>query len=248
MEITINGVKTHYTVTGQGTPFLILHGWGSNSSRWEEVAQALAAKGYQVIVPDLPGFGDSAELKYPWDTVKYVNWLDAFIKELGLRNFYLLGHSFGGALACKTAITHNQDIQKMFLVAAAYVREKTAKKKLSARLAKVIKLFSFVPGYVLFRKAVYKFIIRKSDYAHLDGVLKQTYLNVINEDVSFQIPFIRVPTVIIWGEKDDSTLLEDAYYLQKHIKNSVLEVIPGAGHDLNRKQPELVVEKILENI
>jgi pimeloyl-ACP methyl ester carboxylesterase len=61
------------------------------------------------------------------------------------------------------------------------------------------------------------------------------------------LPFIKVPTVIIWGDKDEFTPLEDAYFINKQIKNSKLVIIPGAGHDLNRKQPEVLVEKVLEN-
>jgi len=128
------------------------------------------------------------------------------------------------------------------------VRKKTTQKKLSAKISKFIKLFSFLPYYNFFRKAVYKFIIKKSDYTYVDGTLKQTYLNVVAEDLSFHLPFIKVPTVIIWGQKDASTPIEDARFINKQIKDSKLIIIPEAGHDLNRKQPQILVDKVLENI
>jgi pimeloyl-ACP methyl ester carboxylesterase len=248
MELTVNGIKTHYEVFGKGKPFLILHGWGSNSERWMEVAKLISEKGYKVIVPDLPGFGKSEMLKNPWTANQYVNWTDAFILELKLGEFYLLGHSFGGALASKMAIKHAQDMKGLFLVAAAVVRTKTTGKKASAGVAKLVGIFSFMPGYKLFRKAVYKFILRRSDYAYVDGVMKQTYLNVIGDDVSFQMPFIKVPTVVIWGDKDQSTPFTEGQFIQKEIKNAILEVIPGAGHDLNRKQPSELAEKVLAHL
>jgi len=248
MEITINGIKTSYQSFGEGKPFLILHGWGSNSERWAEIAEKISAKGLRVIVPDLPGFGKSEPLPMPWNTNKYIDWIEKFVKELGLQEYYLLGHSFGGALASKMAVKHVQDVKKLFLVAAAVVRKKTAKKSFSAKLAKIVKLFYFIPYYSFFRKAVYKFIIRKSDYVYVEGIMKQTYLNVVGEDVSFHLPFIRVPTIIIWGDKDESTPIQEGYFIEKQIKKSKIIVIPGAGHDLNRKQPEIVVEKVLENI
>ena len=93
MEIEINGVKTNYQVFGEGKPFLILHGWGSNSDRWIPVAEQISKKGFKVIVPDLPGFGKSGALSMPWNTNKYISWLEQFVKELGLKEFYLLGHS-----------------------------------------------------------------------------------------------------------------------------------------------------------
>jgi GH15 family glucan-1,4-alpha-glucosidase len=62
------------------------------------------------------------------------------------------------------------------------------------------------------------------------------------------LPFIKIPTIIIWGDKDEITTLDDGYFINKQIKNSKLIIIPGAGHDLNRKQPEIVAEKIIENV
>ncbi len=248
MEITINGVRVNYQTFGGGKPFLILHGWGSNCERWADVAEPISKKGFKVIVPDLPGFGKSDALSEPWNTNKYIDWIERFVKELNLGDFYILGHSFGGALASKIAVKHVQDVKKLFLVSAACVRKRTAKKSWFRNISKVIKIFNFLPYYAFFRKAVYKFIIRKSDYVYVDGIMKDTYLNVVAEDLSFHLPFIKVPTVIIWGEKDDFTPIEDAYFINKQIKNSKLLIIPGAGHDLNRKQPEILAEDVLNNI
>ncbi len=248
MEITINGIKTDYKTFGEGTPFLVLHGWGSNSERWENVAQLISQKGFKVIVPNLPGFGRSDFLSVPWNTNKYIDWVEQFIKQMNLGDFYLLGHSFGGALASKLAVKHAQEIKKLFLVSAACVRKKTTKKDFFTKVSKIIKLFYFLPCYSYFRKAVYKFIIRKSDYLYVEGVMKETYLNIISEDLSFHLPFIKVPTVIIWGGKDEFTPIEDAYFISKQIKNSKLVIIPGAGHDLNRKQPEALAEEIINNL
>ena len=268
-EIIINGIKTNYQVFGEGKPFLILHGWGSNSERWQLIAEEISKNGFtplensgdgvaqkvngsltgfKVIVPDLPGFGKSDALLTPWNGNKYTNWVEEFIKEMNLGEFYLLGHSFGGALAAKVAIKHVQEVKKLFLVAAACIRKKTAPKNISAKASKLVKIFSFLPYYALFRKAVYKFIIRKSDYVYVDGVMKETYLNIISEDLSFKLPFVKAPTVIIWGDKDESTPPEDAYYIEKQIKNSKLIMIPGASHKLNKEYPEIIVENVLNNL
>jgi pimeloyl-ACP methyl ester carboxylesterase len=225
-----------------------LHGWGSNSDRWALVAEKIAEKGYRVYVPDLPGFGKSDPLTIPWNTNKYIDFLERFVKELNLGEFYLLGHSFGGALASKMAVKHVQDVKKLFLVSAACVRKKTATKSFSALIAKFFKLFYFIPYYAFFRKAVYKFIIRKSDYVYVEGIMKETYLNIVGEDLSFHLAFIKVPTIIIWGDKDDLTPIQEGYFIEKQIKKSKIIIIPGAGHDLNRKQPEILAEKVIENL
>lgn len=247
MEIDVKGIKTNYLIFGEGKPFLILHGWGSASDRWIAEAEIIAKKGYKVIVPDLPGFGSSAKLEGPWRVNDYLKWLEDFTEEIKIQEFYLLGYSFGGAVAAKMAVRYPQRVQKLFLVASAVIRKKTTQKNVSAGAAKVIKLFSFLPFYSLFRKAVYKFIIRKSDYVYTEGVMKETYLNAISDDVSYKLSFIKVPTVIIWGDKDQSLPLEDAKIINQKIKNSKLIIIPGADHLLHKQMPELLAEKILEN-
>ena len=130
MEITINGFKTNYQVFGSGKPFLLLHGWGSNSERWEKFAGILVEKGFQVIVPDLPGFGKSDQLSHIWTTNDYTNWVEEFIEKLNLTEFYVMGHSFGGALACKFSIKYPQKVKKLFLVSSAAVRKHTNKKEI----------------------------------------------------------------------------------------------------------------------
>ncbi len=227
---------------------MILHGWGSNSLRWQSAGELISQYGYRVIIPDLPGFGESESLSEPWDTDNYADFAEKFISYFDLKDFYLLGHSFGGAIAVKISIKHAQDIKKLFLVSAALIRKKTAKKNFFSKAAKVAKLFRFLPHYGLIRKAVYKFIIRKSDYAYVEGVMKKTYLNIISEDLSLRLPFIKTPVLIIWGNKDEATPVEQCYFIHEQIKNSKLELVMDAGHDLNVKKPELLVEAILQNI
>ena len=248
MEIVINGIKTNYQVFGEGQPFLILHGWGSFSDRWVAVAEQISKKGLKVIVPDLPGFGKSDTLITAWNMNNYVNWVEAFIKELNINEFYLMGHSFGGALAAKISINHPQEVKKLFLVASASVRKRTIKKAAFKNISRIGKLFSSLPYYDLFRRAFYKFIVRKSDYPYVEGVMKETFKNVIFEDLSQFTGFIRIPTVIIWGDKDQATPVEDAYFMNKKIKDSKLVIIKGAGHILNRECPEILAEKIIENV
>jgi len=248
MEITINGIKTNYQIFGEGKPFLILHGWGSNSDRWAVVAELISKQGFKVIVPDLPGFGKSDMLETPWNMNNYIKWLEEFVNQSNIGEFYLMGHSFGGALACKLTIKYPQKVRKLFLVAAASVRKKTVKKSAFKNISKVVRNLAFLPFYAFFRKAFYKFIIRKSDYPYVEGLMKETFKNVISEDLSQFTGFIRTPTIIIWGDKDKSTPIEDAYFMEKKIKKSKLIVIPGAGHILNKECPEVLTEKILGNI
>lgn len=250
MIIKIDGLKINYKTFGKGKPFLILHGWGSNIERWEKVAEAISKKGYKVVVPEMPGFGKSDTPGTAWDMENYLKWLEKFIKtQKNLdKNFYLLGHSFGGTLASVYAIKHKIKTKKLFLVASAGIRKKTVKKTLLADIAHFFKNFKNFPLYGLAKKVFYKYFVGRTDYLNVSESMKDTYLKVISKDLSGELQKINVPTVIIWGEKDSVTPIEDAYYMDKAIKKSKLAVIPDAGHDLNTKQPDLLAKEILNNL
>ena len=257
-KVLVKNLRVNYKIIGEGKPMLILHGWGSNSEKWIKVGQILAEKkpstslgaGIQIIVPDLPGFGKSQEPTVAWSLDDYVDWLYEFCDAISeLKNeFYLLGHSFGGALATKFTIRYNQKVERLFLISAACIRKNTTIKKVFYRISKIIKVFSFLPYYQQFRKSIYKFIIKKSDYLNQEGIMKETYLKVILDDLSYKMSFVKVPTIIIWGEKDTLTPIEYGNFINKKVINSKIIIIPSADHSLHRNAPEVLSEKILENL
>ena len=104
-----------------------------------------------------------------------------------------------------------------------------------------------MPYYTQFRKGVYKFIIRKSDYPYQSGIMKEIYLKGILEDLSFKVSFIKVPTILIWGDKDLSTPFDQAIFLHERIPHSTLVTIAGADHALNIRVPEELGKKILQH-
>jgi len=246
----VKNLEISYAVFGKGKPFLILHGWGSKYDRWRKVGELLAEKNFKVIIPDLPGFGKSQELLYSWNLDDYVEWVFEFSNLLPeLKNgFYLLGNSFGGSVAAKFSIKYAQKVKKLFLVSAACIRKTTFKKIFLEKISKIIKIFYFLPFYNLAKKAFYKFVIGSNDYLKVNGVMKETYLKVISEDLSEKLPFLRVPTVIIWGDKDESTPLYQAKIINRKIQDSKLVIIAGGDHYLQQKMPELLTQKILAQL
>ena len=235
----INGIKINYRIIGEGKPFLILHGWGSCSDKWQRVGDLLAQKGLKVIIPDLPGFGQSEKPKNAWDIDDYCDFVGEFVRALGLEKFSLLGHSFGGALAVKFSLKFPEKIDKLSLVGAAVIRKKTFKNQLLKFISRFFKIRnSFL------RKLFY----RKSDYLSVQGTMKEVYLKVIKEDLSDILSEVQVSTLIIWGEKDNITPLSDAYKINNKIKNSQLEIISGVGHNLHLEAPEELAETIWFNL
>ena len=247
-KVLIQGIKTNYKILGSGPPFLIIHGWGSQGKKWQKVGELLAKEGFLVIIPDLPGFGESDFPPRPWDLNNYCDFIAEFIKSLNLNKFYLLGHSFGGNIAFKYALKFPEKIEKLFLVGAALIRRQTLKKKILFLFSKIFKIFSFLPFYNFFRKVFYRFFVRRSDYIYTKGIMRETYLKIIKEDLSDKLSEIRVPTIIIWGEEDKITPKKDAHLINKKIKRSRLIIISEAGHDLNIKAPEKLFQAISKEL
>lgn len=244
-KITIDNLKINYKIAGSGPAILVLHGWGSNSEKWQKIGDLLVNSGMKVIIPDLPGFGKSQEPFEPWGLDNYCHFIERFISVLDLDKFYLLGHSSGGSIAVKYCLKFPERIEKLFLVAPACIRKKTFQKKILATFAKIFKIFSFLSFYCSIRKLFYKFLVRRSDYPYTEGLMKETYLKIIKEDLSDILEQIQIPTIIIWGKKDKIKRIKEAYLIKKKIKNSKLEIILKASHSPHLETPEELTKIIL---
>lgn len=243
--ILINNLKVNYKIAGLGPAILILHGWGSNSERWQRTGELLVEKGLKVIIPDLPGFGKSQVPSEPWGIQNYCQFIKRFAENLNLEKFYLLGSSFGGAISMKYAVECSESIKKLFLVAPAYSRRKTVKRVFFFVISKILKSFAFLPFFEVARQAFYKFFIPRSDYPQTSGLMKKIYLEIINEDLSHLAPLIKCKTVIIWGENDKVIPIKEAYFLKKKIQNSDLIIIKNESHGFSQNAKEKLAEIIL---
>jgi len=246
--IQVKGLNIQIREEGQGTPLLILHGWGSGKEPWILVQDGLA-KRFRVAMFDFPGFGKSDSLPSAWQVQDFVEFFLEFLKQIGINeNFYLAGQSFGGRVAIKFAAQHPEMIKKLFLIDAAGIKHKRTLSRLVLHfVSKIIKKFSWIPGYKLLQKAFYRFVLRKTDYINAIGFKKDTFIKVVKEDLTPLLEKIKVPTCIIWGEKDKTTPIKDAYLMHEKILGSQLKFIP-CGHMPYREIPALLVETILEFI
>ena len=172
----------------------------------------------------MPGFGKTGKSKKAWSVSDYANFVLSFANELKIKNFNLLGFSFGGRIGIKLASKYRDNINKLFLVSSAGIGFKKAEQKNTSYL------FSILKKIKPLRLLAYKTIYSKSDYYKLQGVMKQTFKNVINEDLTPELKNIKAPVIIIWGKEDNITPLKSAQIINENIKNSRLYVIDGAGH------------------
>ena len=102
-EVVVDGYTIHTLDGGHGQPLVILHGIFSRKENWLKVGRKLDAY-TRVIIPDLPGFGDNANLPTEEYAVeKQAQRIIAMLNELGIKQFHISGSSMGGAIAAHIA-------------------------------------------------------------------------------------------------------------------------------------------------
>ena len=123
--ILVNGQPITYFIGGRGQPLLLLHGFGADKTNWLMIAPYLVGK-YQLIIPDLPGFGESPFLTdKTYSVAEQIDSLASFVKKLGLNEVHLAGNSMGGYLAAKLAEDLEGAVESLWLLAPAGVTTDT---------------------------------------------------------------------------------------------------------------------------
>mgnify|MGYP001580809702 CR=1 FL=1 len=224
---------------------IILHGWGSSKEKWENVKKFLEEQGIRVLALDLPGFKPENQLKQAWRLDDYVEWVKP---KVGEGKVFLLGHSFGGRIAMKFAVKYPHLLQGLILVSAAGIKDTSLKTNFFGFLAGISQKLkiSQCPCYGFLRKIFYKFILRKNDYFRANPIQKEIMQKAINEDLTGLLKDISLPTLIVWGRKDKTTPLKNAYLMKEKIQGAKLKILPCVGHSPHLENPGLLADKIKE--
>jgi pimeloyl-ACP methyl ester carboxylesterase len=108
----------HYGIIGDGLPVIFVHGWALAQHSYRAVLHRLAAQGCCVIAPALPGFGGTPDLPHEvFHLAGYAAWLEEFIRAVEIdEKVVMVGHSFGGGVAIRTAHDHPELVRSLVLV------------------------------------------------------------------------------------------------------------------------------------
>lgn len=232
MNIKINGLNINYEVSGEGSPVILLHGWLCSLDTMKPIENVL--QNFEVYNIDLPGFGKSDMPQKPFNTNDFGDFLKGFIKELKIENPILIGHSNGGRTILNYAGRQLGNVKKIILIDSAgikpkrnlgyYIRVYTFK-----TLKKFLGIFPDVEMFNNIRERVLgKF--GSSDYKNSPEILRKTMSTIINEDQTEIMKNIKAPTLLLWGENDTDTPINDGKIMEENIKDASLIEIKGAGH------------------
>ncbi|MCL5746741.1 MAG: alpha/beta hydrolase, partial [Patescibacteria group bacterium] len=160
---------------------IILHGWGLNGSKYNQLKKILENKNNAVYAPDMPGFGKEVLESANMDLDDYVLFLERFIKKKKIESPVLIGHSFGGRVAIKYTYKYPDQVSKLILTGVPVIRHINSRQKLAIVLAKIGgSASSFLPKTVFnkLRKMPY-YLAGSFDY-YKAGPMSKIFVSIIS--------------------------------------------------------------------
>ena len=253
MFVKLGDIKIHYETGGNpsGEPIFMVHGNFASWRWYEPTLKRLNQTDYRGIAVDLPGFGDSSNPEREISIENYAKELEGFINTFNLERINLVGHSLGGAVCMKYALSNPDKINKLLLIDPA-------------------------PADGLVTPEEYYPILES--YKHNRGLLKQALsgmlasgdpdkmLNKLTDDALLmdqrafsgnaralekynylqELHKIKSPVLFIVGEKD--ALITEALLkpTTDNLDKAKIQVLSDTGHAINVEDPDRFVQ-ILED-
>ncbi len=227
-------IKLYYEKYGNNkeNKILILPGWGNTRQTFYNLINQFKEY-YEIYIVDYPGFGKT---KFPNKNLTIYDYTEVIIdmiKDLKINNPIIIAHSFGGRISILLNSFYNIQIDRMIFIDTAGIKPKRTItgifKTLLYKFLKKLKVF--LPKK--YKKLYLKKLLNKfgsTDYNAIPDTMKNTFKNIVNEDLKMYLPKMKSEVLLIYGENDLDTPLKDAKIMHKKIKNSYLIIIPGCGH------------------
>lgn len=229
-----NGVITK----GRGEPLVFLHGYMSSKEAFARQIEYFS-RYFTVYAYDLKGFGENAEMPYPYSLADYVAEFNDVAKKSGGK-VNVIAHSFGCRVALSAAATSGT-IKKAVLCGVAGLKPAFSFKRLiKKRCYAVCKPF-------ISRETAEKLFF-SPDYNLASGNLKESFKKVVGKHLDGLLPMIDCPVLCVFGEKDKETPPYLTKRLEKNIPRCECAVMRGCGHFCFAEKPRefnLIVREFL---
>ncbi|MGZ6236385.1 MAG: alpha/beta fold hydrolase [Syntrophales bacterium] len=249
-EVQVDDHRIVYLEGGKGETVILLHGFGGYKDQWTAFAKYL--KGYHLVIPDVPGFGESSQVpadNYSVDS--QAGRIDRFVEVLKLDKFHMAGNSMGGAVTATYGAKHPEKVLTLALLNTGGAPS-PKKSELVMQLEKgnnplvgsnaedfdkLIALVFVKPPTI---PASFKKIMVADWIAHAE-FNKKIWNDVRSASpVSLEpiLPLIQAPVLIIWGDQDKVLDVGGVAFLEKYLKNYRTVIIKDVGHCPMIEQPE----------
>ena len=266
----VHGYKRVFRVAGSGSPLLLIHGIGDDSSTWRPVMSALA-RSHLVIAPDLLGHGRSDQPRADYSVAAYANGMRYLLGVLGIDRATLIGHSLGGGVAMQFAYQFPERTERLVLVDAGGVGRQVnpllravsapgAHVLLSAlrlpvvrqEIAAAVRVLSWLDAGLGHDAPD---LLRVID-ALPDARARSAFMRTLRAVVDWRGQVVTMldrcyltqgmPTLLVWGSRDRVLPVSHAHRAHAAMPGSRLEIFDGAGHFPFHVDPQRFVE-LIEN-
>ena len=250
-----------YHVSGSGEPLVFLHGFflGASSYEWSKV-YSRAAINYEVIAPDLIGFGESERPSKSVDAADHVEYLAEFLREVvPQRPAVLIASGVSANLSLLLASRHPELVSRMVLFLPTDLRDSN-----KCRTMGIVRR-SRLPGvsYLIYRRHIAQLPFIRSwlesyGFANPDKITPETLSVLVNcaqqygaehaifhffkkrhaFDVSSHLSSILAPVHILWPAKAAGFHPSDAVNLCRHLPRASMEILPEASAFAPMESPD----------
>jgi pimeloyl-ACP methyl ester carboxylesterase/predicted Zn-dependent protease len=240
------GIRMHYAEQGatDGIPVVLLHGITDSWFSWSRVLPQLDKK-YRVYALDLRGHGDTDKPPTGYAMKDFAADVVAFMDAMNIKRATIVGHSMGSFVALQTVMDAPRRVEKLLIMGTAT----TARNNVTQDLIKEFAVLkdpldeNFVSDFQVATSSktvpedFINGVVRQSMKVPA-RVWKQAMEGVMAEDYQPNLGKIKVPTLIVWGDRENVFLRPEQEILKTKIANSSLKVYEGAGHSPQWEYPE----------
>ncbi len=238
-----------YSEGGEGDVILLIHGFGGDKDNWIRFAKFLTPA-YHVIIPDLPGFGESTRLPDAnYSIMVQVTRLNAFTEKLRLKRLHIVGNSMGGSIAGNFTAEYPQMIASLALFDSAGVkspvkseRDKLIEKGFNPLLVYNPDDYDRLMKFIFFKQPQISGGIKRAlaeKAASNKAFNEKVYRDVDTDryDLEKKLGRISAPTLIVWGDRDRAIDISSVKIFEI-IKNHKTAIMKNCGHLPMLERPE----------
>lgn len=233
----------HKKASSLELPLVLLHGAGCHQSIWIPLSEYIIDR--ELFALSLPGRQSSTE-KPLSTTQEMADWLHRQLHELGLREYILMGHSMGGAIAMDMYLSTpaHTSIQGLVLAATGarlrVQRQIMTMLRTAAKAGKKVELSELIWQDGTDPNAIQGWMDNPPPMATTFNDWKATH----QFDQMEHIHQIDIPTLILAGEDDPLTPVKYATFLHEKIQTSSLSILPNASHMLIAEYAQDVAQSV----